>query len=110
MRFSGDALNAATSAKVGRMRAFRRSFASWYGPGFYGRRTACGQTFHAGLMGVAHKTLPCGTKLTLRRGNRIVRARVMDRGPFHPGREFDLSPAVKQALGFGSTGPVWVAV
>lgn len=109
VRFRGDALNAAASAKVGRMRAFRRSFASWYGPGFYGRRTACGQTFHAGLMGVAHKTLPCGTRLTFRKGDRIVRARVIDRGPFHPGREFDLSPAVKRALGFGSTGPVWVA-
>lgn len=109
VRFRGDAMNTAASAKVGRMRAFRQSFASWYGPGFYGRRTACGQTFHAGVMGVAHKTLPCGTRLTFRRGDRIVRARVIDRGPFHPGREFDLSPAVKRALGFGSTGPVWVA-
>lgn len=109
VRFRGDAVNATVSAEVGRLRAFRRTFASWYGPGFYGRRTACGQTFHARLMGVAHKTLPCGTRLTLRHGDRIVRARVIDRGPFHPGREFDLSPAVKQALGFGSTGPVWVA-
>lgn len=109
LRFAGDALNAGARVKVGRMRAFRRSFASWYGPGFYGNRTACGQTFHAGIMGVAHKTLPCGTKLTFRRGDRIVRARVVDRGPFHAGREFDLSPAVKRALGFGSTGTVWVA-
>lgn len=110
VRFAGDGLNSAAHKKVGRMRAFRRSFASWYGPGFYGNRTACGQTFTAGIMGVAHKTLPCGTRVTFRRGNRIVRARVVDRGPFHAGREFDLSPAVKSALGFGSTGPVWVAV
>lgn len=109
VRFAGDALNAGTRVKVGRMRAFRRSFASWYGPGFYGNRTACGQTFHAGIMGVAHKTLPCGTRVTFRRGSKLVHARVVDRGPFHAGREFDLSPAVKQALGFGSTGPVWVA-
>lgn len=109
VRFGGDALNTPARVAVGRMRAFRRSFASWYGPGFYGRRTACGQTFHAGIMGVAHKTLPCGTRLTFRKGNRLVRARVIDRGPFHPGREFDLSPAVKQALGFGSTGTVFVA-
>lgn len=110
VRFGGDALNSGTRLKVGRMRAFRRSFASWYGPGFYGNRTACGQTFHAGIMGVAHKTLPCGTRLTFRRGTNLVHARVVDRGPFHAGREFDLSPAVKQALGFGSTGPVWVAI
>ncbi len=109
VRFAGDALNAGSRVKVGRMRAFRRSFASWYGPGFYGNRTACGQTFHAGIMGVAHKTLPCGTRLTFRRGSKLVHARVVDRGPFHAGREFDLSPAVKLALGFGSTGPVWVA-
>lgn len=109
VRFAGDALNGATRRSVGRMRAFRRSFASWYGPGFYGNRTACGQTFHAGIMGVAHKTLPCGTRLTFRSGSKLVRARVVDRGPFHAGREFDLSPAVKQALGFGSTGSVWVA-
>lgn len=110
LRFGGDALNAATTTRIGRLRAFRRSFASWYGPGFYGARTACGQTFTAGIMGVAHKTLPCGTRVTLRKGSRIVRARVVDRGPFVAGREFDLSPAVKAALGFGSTGPVWVAV
>lgn len=110
VRFGGDALNSGTRAKVGRMRAFRQSFASWYGPGFYGNRTACGQTFHAGIMGVAHKTLPCGARLTFRRGAKLVHARVVDRGPFHAGREFDLSPAVKQALGFGSTGPVWVAM
>ncbi len=110
LRFAGDALNAATTKRIGRLRAFRRSFASWYGPGFYGARTACGQTFTAGIMGVAHKTLPCGTRVTFRKGDRIVRARVVDRGPFVAGREFDLSPAVKAALGFGSTGPVWVAV
>jgi rare lipoprotein A (peptidoglycan hydrolase) len=99
-----------SSRRVGRMNVYRRSFASWYGPGFYGRRTACGQTVTDSVMGVAHRTLPCGTRLTLRRGGRIVRARVIDRGPFHAGREFDLTPAVKRALGFGSTGTVEVAL
>ncbi len=92
------------------MNVYRRSFASWYGPGFYGRRTACGQTVTDAVKGVAHKTLPCGTKVTFRNGDRIVRARVIDRGPFHAGREFDLTPAVKRALGFGSTGTVEVAL
>jgi rare lipoprotein A (peptidoglycan hydrolase) len=102
VRGSGDR----AKRRVGRMNVYREALASWYGPGFYGRRTACGTTFSAGVMGVAHKTLPCGTRLTLRRGTRIARVRVIDRGPFHAGREFDLSPAVKRRLGFGSTGTV----
>jgi peptidoglycan lytic transglycosylase len=99
-----------TARALGRMNVYRRAFASWYGPGFYGRRTACGQTVSDSIRGVAHRTLPCGTRLTLRRGDRIVRARVVDRGPYSAGREFDLTPAVKRALGFGSTGTVDVAV
>jgi hypothetical protein len=106
VRVSGDPRLRPAVRRVGRLNAFRRTSASWYGPGFYGRRTACGTTFSAGVMGVAHKTLPCGTRLTLRRGTRIARVRVIDRGPFHAGREFDLSPAVKRRLGFGSTGTV----
>jgi rare lipoprotein A len=99
-----------TARALGRMNVYRRAAASWYGPGFYGRRTACGQTISDSIRGVAHKTLPCGTRLTLRRGDRIVRARVVDRGPFHAEREFDLTPAVKRALAFGSTGTVEVAL
>jgi len=109
VRVAGDATNATSRRRVGTLTAFRPAVASWYGPGFYGSRTACGQTFHAGLMGVAHKSLPCGTRVTLRHGGRIVHARVVDRGPFIAGREFDLGVAVKQALGFGSGGTVEVA-
>jgi rare lipoprotein A len=95
---------------VGRMNAFRRAHASWYGPGLYGARTACGRTLTAGLVGVAHKSLPCGSHVTLRRGDRILRAEVVDRGPFVGSREFDLTAATRNALGFGSTGTVEVAV
>jgi len=109
VRVAGDATNAGARRRVGTLAAFRPAVASWYGPGFYGSRTACGQTFHAGLMGVAHKSLPCGTRVTLRHGGRVVHARVVDRGPFIAGREFDLGVAVKQALGFGSGGTVEVA-
>ena len=100
----------ATARTLGRMNVYRSTLASWYGPGFYGRRTACGQTISDSIRGVAHRTLPCGTRVTLRKGDRIVRARVVDRGPFHAAREFDLTPAVKRALGFGSTGAVEVAM
>jgi rare lipoprotein A len=86
--------------------AFRRAAASWYGPGLYGNALACGGTLTSGTLGVAHKTLPCGTKLTLRYGNRSVRVKVVDRGPFSGSREFDLTSATKQRLGFPDTGYV----
>lgn len=72
--------------------------ASWYGPSFYGHTTACGQILTPETVGVAHKTLPCGTLVTLRHGERTFTAPVIDRGPFVQGREFDLTRPVKDAL------------
>lgn len=86
---------------------YRASAASWYGPGFYGNRTACGGTLGRGTLGVAHKSLPCGTKVTLRYRGRTVVAPVIDRGPYAGNREYDLTASTKQRLGFGSTGTVW---
>jgi hypothetical protein len=97
----------ASSHAQGRVRVYRRTLASWYGPGFMGGHTACGGTLSAGTMGVANKTLPCGTRVTFRYHGRIARARVVDRGPYVSGREWDLTPAVKAKLGFPSTGVVW---
>ena len=73
--------------------------ASWYGPGFYGNRTACGQTYTPEILGVAHLSLPCGTKLTLTYGSRSLTVTVIDRGPYIAGRTLDLSNATKIALG-----------
>lgn len=94
---------------VGTVRKLRATTASWYGPGLFGNRTACGQTLTPGLRGVAHKALPCGTKLTVRFRGRTTRATVVDRGPFHAGREFDLTQATARAIGFNAVGRVWVA-
>ena len=91
----------------GGITVYRRSAASWYGPGFYGNRTACGRTLGRGTLGVAHKRLPCGTKVTLRYNGRTVVAPVIDRGPYAGNREYDLTAETKQRLGFGSTGTVW---
>ncbi|MBI4898807.1 MAG: hypothetical protein HY827_10640 [Actinobacteria bacterium] len=85
---------------------YRRTFASWYGPGFYGHRTACGGTLTASVVGVANKTLPCGTRVTFHLHGRTVTARVIDRGPYVGGREWDLTPALRRRLHFGSTGVV----
>jgi len=73
--------------------------ASWYGPGFYGNKTACGQIYSPQILGVAHLTLPCGTTLPLTYGGRVVTVPVIDRGPYIAGRTIDLSNATKLALG-----------
>jgi len=82
--------------------------ASWYGPGFFGNRLPCWQwllanglpiTFEADTWGVAQKTLPCGTMLVLTHGSNTITVPVVDRGPYVAGRELDLSPRVKTALG-----------
>jgi rare lipoprotein A len=86
---------------------YRPTYASWFGPGFYGGRTACGQILTSGMLGVAHKTLPCGTKVRLRYRGRSVTVRVIDRGPYIAGREYDLTYATKQKLGFGDLGTVY---
>ena len=60
--------------------------ATWYGPGFYGKRTACGKRLGRATIGVAHRTLPCGTRVTFYHGGRFVTVPVIDRGPFRAGR------------------------
>jgi peptidoglycan lytic transglycosylase len=108
VKFRGDRSSLAVSRVLrGRVNVYRPGLASWYGPGFMGGRTACGGTISSGVKGVAHKTLPCGTRVTFRYRGRSVTAKVIDRGPYSGGREWDLTPATKQALGFPSTGTVW---
>lgn len=81
---------------------------SWYGPGFFENRLPCWPWLAANGLpiqflpdtwGVAHKSLPCGTMVTLTHGANTVTVPVVDRGPYIAGREFDLSPRVKAALG-----------
>lgn len=83
--------------------------ASWYGPGFFGNRTACGQRFTSRIVGVAHKTLPCGTRVVLRYRGRFVRTEVIDRGPYVGNRQWDLSQATAEALRFEGVAKVRVA-
>jgi rare lipoprotein A len=104
LRFAGDASDLPARRELGRLNAYRLAQASWYGGG---GGLACGGELTSATMGVANKTLPCGALLTLRYGDRTVRVRVIDRGPYVAGREFDLTEATKRALGFGDTGQVW---
>lgn len=104
VRFAGDRTSTATRRYAGRLNVYRLAAASWYGGG---GGLACGGSLTSSTLGVANKTLPCGTELTLRYGGRSVRVRVIDRGPYVAGREFDLTEATKRALGFGDVGQVW---
>ena len=89
---------------------WRYGGASWYGPGLWGRSTACGQTLQPQTMGVAHKTLPCGTTVKFVYRGRAVVTQVIDRGPYVDGRAWDLTKAVSDALGFEGVGRVRYAI
>ena len=80
---------------------------SWYGPGFYGNRTACGYELTRELLGVAHRSLPCGTRVTFKNGSRVVTVRVVDRGPYVDDRQWDLTGGACVALGHCYTGPIY---
>jgi hypothetical protein len=101
VRFRGDRVNTRSVHGAGKVTTFTESVASWYDDG---GATACG--FHAG-MGVANRSLPCGTKVTFRYGGHTVTATVDDRGPFVGGRTWDLNQNTAGALGFGGVGTVW---
>jgi rare lipoprotein A (RlpA)-like double-psi beta-barrel protein len=81
---------------------------SWYGPGFYGGRTACGITYTTTTLGVANRTLPCGTMVTFRNpaNGRTITVPVIDRGPYVAGRQWDLSGATCLALEHCYTGEI----
>jgi hypothetical protein len=89
-----------------RLTSYRLAGASYYGPGIFGNGVACGGTLLPGTMGVAHKTLPCGTMVKLRYHGRSVTVPVIDRGPYVAGRDYDLTWAVKLKLGFPGVGTV----
>jgi len=105
VRFAGDRRNAGARAGAGTLRAFRPGLASWYA--LYGGALACGGTLGYDTLGVANKTLPCGTKVTLRYHGREVTVPVIDRGPYVGGREWDLTGATARRLGFDGVGVVW---
>jgi rare lipoprotein A len=85
--------------------------ASWYGPGFHGRRTASGETFNTNELTAAHRTLPFGTRVRVvnKRTGKSVVVRINDRGPYAHGRVIDLSRASAEAIGLKGVAAVTVA-
>ena len=80
------------------------ALATWFGPGFYGQRTACGQTLTPQVVGVANRTLPCGTLVKFSYHGHGVTIPVIDRGPYaHNGAQWDLTTEAAHALGMADT-------
>lgn len=97
----------ASRASIVRAARLRPALASWYG--LYGEPLACGGVLRRNQLGVAHKTLRCGTRVTISYRGRTLIVPVIDRGPYVRGREWDLSGALARRLHFGGVGTVWVA-
>jgi rare lipoprotein A len=104
---SGDARAASA---VERVTVYQEVTSTWYGPGFYGNRTACGQRLTTTTLGVAHRTLPCGTKVALRAGGRSLVVPVIDRGPYARGVTYDLTRETAERLGVMHTAQIGAAI
>jgi rare lipoprotein A (peptidoglycan hydrolase) len=77
--------------------------ATWFGPGFYGKQTACGQTLTPGVVGVANRTLACGTLVKVTYKGHSLTLPVLDRGPYGHNADWDLTAGAAQALGITET-------
>ena len=114
----GMAQSAATSAQAGSgapsatgtpsltITVYRPSLATLYGPGFYGHRTACGTKLTRTTIGVANRTLKCGTEVAVYYGGQTMMVPVIDRGPYANGADWDLTMATAKALGMDATAKI----
>ena len=85
---------------------YRVSKATQYGPGFYGQRTACGTRLRPSTIGVASRTLKCGTQVAIYYHGRTLVVPVIDRGPYANGADWDLTEATGKALGIDGTAEI----
>lgn len=109
VKLSAPAADSASAAAVPAsvtVTVYRMGKATIYGPGFYGRRTACGSRLRRSTLGVANRTLPCGTEVSLMYGGRKLTVPVIDRGPYANGASWDLTTATASVLGMNGTA--WV--
>ena len=110
-RVQGKAPRQANSRETSKKKVIRGQ-ASWYGPGFHGKKTASGEIFDQSRLTAAHKTLPLGTKAkvtNLENGN-TVEVEINDRGPYVGQRVIDLSRAAANELGFVESGLTLVRI
>jgi hypothetical protein len=107
---SAESRGTTAPSGVKRVTVYRSVTATWYGPGFYGNRTACGQRLTTRTQGVAHKTLPCGTRVAIRVNGRSTVVPVIDRGPYARGVAYDLTGATARRLRVTYTSRIGAAV
>ena len=103
---SGSGAGTATASGV---ETVNPQLATWYGPGLFGNKTACGQTLKRKTLGVAHRTLPCGTKVEIHYKGDVVRTKVIDRGPYANDAKWDLTQKTARLLGFTGVDEIQVA-
>lgn len=102
-RVTPEGAATADAEVTGSINVYRRQKTTWYGPGFYGGRTACGKRLTRRTIGVAHRTLKCGTKVEFFHNGRKIVVPVIDRGPFVRGVHWDLTLAAMKRLGSSET-------
>jgi hypothetical protein len=96
----GRSAHAAAASPAVTVTVYRPAIATFYGPGFYGTMTACGVRLGPATLGVANRTLRCGTRVALYYAGRTITVPVIDRGPYANHADFDLTTATASALGF----------
>jgi len=103
-----DAVNSSTDSSA----IVRIGAASWYGPGFNGKKTASGEIFDATKFTAAHRTIPLGrrVRVTHLANGKSVEVVINDRGPYTEGRMIDLTQAAANALGMTGNGLAKVRV
>ena len=106
VRFGGDRISTGRAA-LRKMRVYGPSVATWYGPGFYGNRTACGPRLTRDTLGVAHRKLPCGTRVNILYRGRTIAVPVIDRGPYSSAN-WDLTSRTAGRLNFSGRGTIGV--
>lgn len=97
-------------ARAALVASMRKDVATYYGPGLYRNRLACGGKLRRGTVGVAHRHLLCGAKVTIRYRGRFLRTRVVDRGPHVKGVKWDLTYGAARWLRLSSTDTVCSAI
>jgi hypothetical protein len=104
---AADQARASDADDTIRVTVYKSALATWYGPGFYGHRTACGTRLTRETLGVAHRGLPCGTQVAVSYKGRTITVPVIDRGPFGVRKAaYDLTAATARALGMTTTSRI----
>jgi hypothetical protein len=102
----GGAARAGAASPSLTVTVYRPAIATQYGPGFYGSRTACGEKLTSGMLGVANRTLRCGTPVAIYYHGHAITVPVIDRGPYANGADWDLTEATGRKLGIDGTASI----